>query len=141
MLLYEYTHPQSIKERVNIKSSTMPMHLVSQNDFDQRIQMKQLNHDTAPTRTPKQRLNLTYSDAAANVTPMIEQSTTSATANAPTLTPTRTQDSTSGASNDNSSRLAELESSIQSIDSERSSLQYKFKGIQAEFQKVITSAL
>jgi chromosome segregation ATPase len=55
--------------------------------------------------------------------------------------PQRTKDTTPVTSSANSSRLAEIESSIQSIDSESLSLKSKFKGLQAEFQKVITSVL
>jgi hypothetical protein len=103
------------------------------------------SYDTSPNRTPnrtpKRRINLTYADAAANATPMLEQSTTSTTTNASTLAPTCTQYTTSIVSNDNSSRLAELESIIQSIDSEHLSFQSEFKGLHAEFKKVMTSDL
>jgi hypothetical protein len=55
--------------------------------------------------------------------------------------PQRTQDTTSVTSSANNSRLAELESIIQSIDSESLSFQSEFKGLQDEFQKLIASAL
>jgi hypothetical protein len=73
--------------------------------------------------------------------PSIHQSINPPSANAPLPAPTHTQEVISVSSNDNSSRLAELESSIQSINSERISFQFNFKCLQAEFQKVTTSAL
>jgi hypothetical protein len=62
-------------------------------------------------------------------------------ADTPITAPRRTQDTTSVTSSANSIHLAVLESSIQSIDYERLSFQSEFKGLQAEFQKVITSAI
>jgi hypothetical protein len=75
--------------------------------------------DTAPNRTPKWRINLTYADAAATSSHTQEQDTTHPNADTPIVSPKRTQYTTSVTSSANSSRLVELESSIQSIDSER----------------------
>jgi hypothetical protein len=97
--------------------------------------------DTAPNRTPKKRMNLTYADVVASAPPMQEQVNTHPNANTSIVDHPRTQDTTSVLSNGNISWLAELESSIQSIDYERLSFQSEFKGLQAEFQKVIMSAL
>jgi hypothetical protein len=90
--------------------------------------------NTAPNRAPKRRINLTCADAAANSSHIQEQDNTHPKADTPIAAPHRTQDRTSVTSSDNSSHLVELESSIQSIDSER-------LYFQSEFQKVITSAL
>jgi hypothetical protein len=97
--------------------------------------------DTAPNHTPKRRINLTYADAAANSSYMQESVITHDKADTSITAPQRTKDTTSVTSSANCSRLAELESRIQYIDSERLSFQSEFKGLQAEFQKVITSAL
>jgi hypothetical protein len=97
--------------------------------------------DTAPNHTPKRCINITYADAAANSSCMQEPAIADDKADTPITAPQLTQDTTSVISSVNSSRLTELESSIQSIDSERLSFQSKFKGLQAEFPKVITSAL
>jgi hypothetical protein len=72
---------------------------------------------------------------------MQEQVNTPSNANDSIPAPPRIRDTTSVVSSDNSSRLSELELSIQSIDSERLSFKSEFKGLQAEFQKVIMSAL
>jgi hypothetical protein len=76
-----------------------------------------------------------------NASPIQEQVNTTSNANASISAPPRTQGTTSMAYKDNSSPLEELESSIQSIDSERLYFKSELKGLQAEFQKVITSAL
>jgi hypothetical protein len=72
---------------------------------------------------------------------MQEQLNTHSNANDSIAAPFRTQDTTSIVSIDNSSRLAELESSIQAIYSECLSFQSELKGLQEEFHKVVTSAL
>jgi hypothetical protein len=82
-----------------------------------------------------------YTDAAASAPPTHEQDNTYLKSNTSTAAPPRTQDTTSVVSSDNNIRLAELESIIHCIDSERLSFQSEFKGLQAEFHKVITSAL
>jgi hypothetical protein len=74
---------------------------------------------------------MTYADVVASAPPMKEQVNTHPNANTSIVDPPRTQDTTSVFSNDNISWLAELESSIQSIDYERLSFQSEFKGLQA----------
>jgi hypothetical protein len=64
-----------------------------------------------------------YVDAAASALPTQVQDNTYPKANTSIAAPPRTQDTKSVVSSDNSSQLAELESSIQSIDSERISFQ------------------
>jgi hypothetical protein len=96
---------------------------------------------TVPTWSPKQRINLTDADAEAATAITHEQSTTPCTVNVPMPISTSTQEVISVSYNDNISRLAELESTINSINSERISLQADHQSLQAEFQKVITSAL
>jgi hypothetical protein len=97
--------------------------------------------DTAPNCTPKRRINLTHADAAANSSYMQESVITHDKADTAITDPQRTQDTTSVTSSDNISRLAELKSSIQYIDSKTLSFQSESKSLQAEFKRVITSAI
>jgi hypothetical protein len=98
--------------------------------------------DTAPNRMPKRCINLTYTAAAAKYNPIKEQSAIHPlNASEPMPIPMVNHDAISISSNDNSSRLAELELSLKSIHSERLSLQSDHQSLRADFQKVVSGVL
>jgi hypothetical protein len=99
------------------------------------------SYDTAPTRTPKRRIYLTYAEAAAMSSHMQEQSNTPSHANVNMPVSTNNQEVISVSSNENNIHLDQLEASIQSINCEQTSFRSDFKNMEVKFEKIITSAL
>jgi hypothetical protein len=91
---------------------------------------------------PKRHINLTYAAVATTTAPFQEQSASKSIRSPdPSITPNVTHGAIFITLNDNSSRIAELETSIQSIHSKSISMQSDHQGLRADFQKVVYGVL
>jgi hypothetical protein len=97
--------------------------------------------DTATDRMPKRRINLTYVAAVTTTNPRLAQPSIHPPAAPDSIVATSKQRSTVIAPGDNSSRLAELETSLQYIQSERIFMQSDHQSLIYDFQKVVSGVL